>query len=81
MVFAIKLSYKKKEISEAEVDYFFRQLFLLKNFETWRDIESNLINMEDRVEKSRFLTFKRDLIKLYPEHGRKIADIIEKDIT
>ena len=36
--------------------------------------------MEDRVEKTKFLGFKRDLIKLYPEHGRKIVDTIEKDI-
>lgn len=54
---------------------------MLKNFENWRDIENDLINMEDRVEKTKFLGFKRELIKLYPEQGRKIIDIIEKDIN
>lgn len=49
LLFAIKIAFKKKEVSEAEVDYFFKQLFLLKNFETWRDIETPLVDMEDRV--------------------------------
>lgn len=81
LIFAVKLSFKKKEITDLEVDYFFKQLFCLKEFEAWRNIEQDLVSMEERVDKSRFLSFKRDLIKVYPENGRKIVDIIEKDIS
>jgi hypothetical protein len=81
LILAVKLAYKKKDINELEVEYFFKQLLLLKNFENWRDLETNFIKMEDRVEKSKFMGFKRELIKIYPEFGRKIIDIIEKEIT
>ncbi len=81
LILAVKLAYKKKDINELEVEYFFKQLLFLKNFENWRDLESNFIKMDDRVEKSKFMGFKRDLIKIYPEFGRKIIDIIEKEIT
>lgn len=81
LILAVKLAYKKKDINELEVEYFFKQLLLLKNFENWRDLESNFIKMDDKVEKSKFMGFKRDLIKIYPEFGRKIIDIIEKEIT
>jgi hypothetical protein len=37
--------------------------------------------MEDRVDKTKFLTFKRELIKIYPENGRKIIDFLEKELT
>ena len=37
--------------------------------------------MDERIDKTRFLGFKRDLIKIYPDNGRKIIDAIEKDIT
>lgn len=81
LILSVKLAFKKREISEQEVDYFFRQLFLLKNFENWRSVELNLVDLEDRVDKTKFLTFKREIIKLYPEFGRKVIDIIEKDLT
>lgn len=81
LILAVKLAYKKKDINELEVEYFFKQLLLLKNFENWRDLESNFIKMDDKVEKSKFMGFKRDLIKIYPEFGRKIIEIIEKEIT
>jgi len=80
LIYAVKLAYKKKEISEGEIDYFFKQLFLLKNFETWRNLDTDLVNMNDKVEKTKFLGFKRDLIKIYPEHGRKVVDAIEREI-
>jgi len=38
LILAIKLAYKKKEISEGEIEYFFKQLFLYKGFEGWRNI-------------------------------------------
>ena len=38
LIYAIKLACKKKDITEGEVDYFFKQLFLLKDFEKWRNI-------------------------------------------
>lgn len=81
LILGVKLAFKKKEISELEVDYFFRQLFMLKNFENWRSVESNLVDQDNWVDKTKFLLFKREIIKLYPEHGRKIIDLIEKDIT
>jgi len=81
LIFAVKLAFKKREITELEVEYFFRQLFLLKNFESWRNIGSDLVNMEDRVEKTKFLAFKRELIRIYPEQGRKIIDFLEKELT
>ena len=67
LIYAVKLAYKKKDISESEVEYFFKQLFQLKNFERWRHIETDLVNMEDKVDKTRFLQYKRELIKIYPE--------------
>jgi hypothetical protein len=36
--------------------------------------------MNDKVEKIKFLGFKRDLIKIYPEQGRKVVDAIEREI-
>lgn len=36
--------------------------------------------MEDKVDKTRFLQYKRELIKIYPEQGRKIIEYIEKEI-
>jgi len=41
-------------MTEGEVDYFFKQLFLLKNFEDWRSVENDMVKMEDRVEKAKF---------------------------
>jgi deoxyribodipyrimidine photolyase-like uncharacterized protein len=38
LILAVKLAYKKKEISEGEIEYFFKQLFLYKGFEGWRNI-------------------------------------------
>ena len=38
LILAIKLAYKKKEVSEAEIEYFFKQLFQFKGFESWRNI-------------------------------------------
>ncbi len=32
------------------------------------------------MEKMRFLGFKRELIKLYPESGRSAIDIVEKEL-
>jgi hypothetical protein len=80
LILSVKLSFKKREISELEVGFFFRQLFLLKNFENWRSIETNLVDFEDRVDKTKFLMYKREIIKLYPEFGRKVIDVIEKDV-
>lgn len=80
LIYAVKLAYKKKDITEGEVEYFFKQLFQLKNFEQWRCIERDLVNMEEKVEKTRFLQYKRELIKIYPEQGRKIIEYIEKEI-
>ena len=80
LIYAIKLACKKKDITDGEVEYFFKQLFLLKNFEKWRNIEQDLVNMEDKVDKTRFLQYKRELIKIYPEQGRKIIEYIEKEI-
>jgi hypothetical protein len=80
LIYAVKLAYKKKDITEGEVEYFFKQLFQLKNFEKWRNIETDLVNMEDKVDKTRFLQYKRELIKIYPEQGRKIIEYIEKEI-
>lgn len=81
LIFAVKLAFKKREITEVEVEYFFKHLFLLKNFENWRYIESDLVNMEERVDKSKFLSFKRDLIKIYSDQGRKVIDYLEKELT
>jgi hypothetical protein len=36
--------------------------------------------MDEKVEKTRFLAYKRELIKIYPDHGRKITELIEKEI-
>jgi hypothetical protein len=80
LIYAIKLACKKKDITEGEVEYFFKQLFLLKNFEKWRNIEQDLVNMDDKIDKTKFLQYKRELIKIYPEQGRKIIDYIEKEI-
>ena len=41
-------------MTEGEVYYFFKQLFLLKNFEDWRAVENDMVKMEDRVEKVKF---------------------------
>ena len=80
LIYAIKLASKKKDITEGEVEYFFKQLFLLKNFEKWRNIEQDLVNMEDKIDKTKFLQYKRELIKIYPEQGRRIVEYIEKEI-
>ena len=80
LILAIKLAYKKKEISDGEIEYFFKQLFLFKGFEDWRNIQKDLVQMDDKIEKTRFLAYKRELIKIYPENGRKITEIIEKEI-
>jgi deoxyribodipyrimidine photolyase-like uncharacterized protein len=80
LILAIKLAYKKKEISEGEIEFFFKQLFQFKGFEGWRNLQHDMINMDEKVEKTRFLSYKRELIKIYPENGRKVAEIIEKEI-
>jgi hypothetical protein len=80
LILAIKLAYKKKEISEGEIEFFFKQLFLFKGFEGWRNLQHDMINMDEKVDKTRFLSYKRELIKIYPENGRKVAEIIEKEI-
>lgn len=80
LILAVKLAYKKKEITEGEVEFFFKQLFIFKGFEGWRNIQYDLINMDDKVEKTRFLAYKRELIKIYPDHGRKITELVEKEI-
>jgi hypothetical protein len=80
LIYAIKLASKKKDITEGEVEYFFKQLFLLKNFEKWRNIEQDLVNMDDKIDKTKFLQYKRELIKIYPEQGRRIIEYIEKEI-
>ena len=80
MIYAIKLALKKKDVTEGEVEYFFKQLILLKNFEKWRNIEQDLVAMDEKVDKTKFLQFKRELIKIYPEQGRKIIEYVEKEI-
>ena len=76
----MNVALKKKDISDPEYDFFFKSLFSLKNFLEWRKAEQPFVEMEDKVEKSRFFAFKRDILRLYPEVGRKIMEHLEKEL-
>lgn len=80
LVLAVKLAFKKKEVREEEIEYFFKQMFQIGKFEEWRIIERDMVKMEDKMEKTRFLGFKREIIKLYPETGRNVIETIEKEL-
>ena len=65
---------------EAELEFFFKQLFQLKDFHKWRETEIEFIDLDAKVEKTKFYQFKRDILKIYPDTGRKVMEFIEKEI-
>lgn len=67
LILSVLISFKKKEITELEFEFFFKQLFLLKDFHKWRSAESDFIDLDDKVEKTKFYAFKREILKIYPD--------------
>jgi hypothetical protein len=80
LILALKLAYKKKEVREEEIEYFYKQMFMIKGFEEWRGVEKDMVSMDGKMEKTQFLGFKRELIKLYPESGRAVIEVVEKEL-
>lgn len=71
---------QQERISSKENAYFFKWLLKLPDFHEWRKTELDFVDMNVKIEKSRLLQIKRDLLKLYPEHGKKFMDKLEDDI-
>ena len=76
----MNVALKKKDVSDPEYDFFFKNLFTLSNFLDWRKAEKPFIDIEEKVEKSRFYAFKREILKLYPDMGRKVMEYLEKEL-
>ena len=74
LLLSILIALKKKEITEAESEFFYKNLFAIKDFHLWRNSEKNFVDLETKIEKSKFYAFKREILKIYPDIARKVME-------
>jgi hypothetical protein len=46
----------------------------LKDFHKWRETEHEFVDLDSKIEKTKYFLLKRELIRIYPDVGRKILD-------
>lgn len=80
LIFSINIALKKKDITELEHDFFFKNFFLLKDFNKWRNAETEFIDLDTKIEKTKFYSYKREILKIYPDIGRKVMEHIEREL-
>jgi len=49
-----------------------------KNFWQWRDVGYEFVDQNGSIEKTRFMSLKRELLKLYTDLARQSFEMIDK---
>ncbi len=80
LILSVNIALKKKDISELEYEFFFKNFFALKDFDKWRFSETEFIDLDVKIEKTKFYAYKREILKMYPDIGRKVMEHIEREL-
>ena len=55
LIFSLRVGMLQDRISSKENSYFFKWLLKLNDFHEWRKTEIDFVDMNSKIEKSRFL--------------------------
>jgi hypothetical protein len=77
LMLAINLAFKRKLVTENEIEFFYKQLFQLKDFHQWRNPNHEFVDITGIIDKTKFYAFKREILKIYPDEGRRVMEYIE----
>jgi hypothetical protein len=80
LIFAMRIALLQGQVTTQEVDFFFRQLLQLPDFHEWRRTEVDFFDMESVIPRQKISRLKRDLGKLFPEHGRQLIERLEDEL-
>mmetsp|Transcript_23297 Transcript_23297/g.22890 ORF Transcript_23297/g.22890 Transcript_23297/m.22890 type:complete len:233 (+) Transcript_23297:3530-4228(+) len=62
------------------MDYFFKNFLLLKDFIRWRETNHHFVEGEQKIDKNKYFSLKREVIKIYGDKGRKIMEAMDREL-
>ena len=67
-------------ITKKEMEFFFKQLLILQDFQNWRKTELDFVDMDSKITKERLDNLKSDINFLYPSFGKKFFERVTGEL-